>query len=123
MNDLDLKGCTIGELIAQFVEHAVEQNATVDYLDFDRYEVLDKLIAAISQELSRRGLKARQQLLPLYQHREAQVRLQAARFTYRVTPEAARKCIQAIAESRIQPQDFVARTLLERIDAGIEKLD
>ena len=123
MNDLNLKSCTIDELIAQFVEHAVEQNATVDYLDHDRYEALDKLIAAISQELSRRGLKARQQLLPLYQHREAQVRLQAARFTYGVTPEAARKCIQAIADSHIRPQNFEARMLLTSIDTGIEKPD
>jgi len=125
MNDreFDLKGASTDELIAQFVQYALDQDATIDYLDLDRYNELDKLIAGIGQELKRRGLEARKQLLPLYNYRQAQVRLQAARFTYALTPEAARKCIQTVADSLINPINFHAQQLLESIDAGLEKLD
>ena len=74
---------------------------------------------AIKTELKSRAGDQRRALLGLYQHRNAQVRLKAAVATLAVAPEAARRKLQEIADSREYPQAGDAGMTLWNIDRGV----
>ncbi|HEV7911755.1 MAG TPA: DUF2019 domain-containing protein [Methylocella sp.] len=73
---------------------------------------------ATEKELRRRGLEARLALLRLYDHPNIQVRLKAAKRTLGVAPEAARKVIQAIYDSKWHPPAGEAGMSLWNLDRG-----
>lgn len=77
---------------------------------------------AVNEELKVRGPRARLALVALFDHPNVQVRMQAARLSFAVAPAAARKCLQAIGDSRIPPQYLYARLALQFIDDGTAKL-
>jgi hypothetical protein len=58
---------------------------------------------AVETELKTRDGDQRRMLLRLYNHRNIQVRLKAAKATLAVAPDAARRKIQEIADSREYP--------------------
>jgi hypothetical protein len=60
-------------------------------------------------------------LLALYGHQSMQVRLNAAKSTLAVAPEAARQELRAIADSREYPQAGDAGMCLRNLDEGIFK--
>lgn len=76
-------------------------------------------MVAVRDELKNRPGDQRQALLTLYEHENAQVRLQAARASFAVAPEAARALIENIANSRKFPQAGDAGMTLVNLDRGI----
>ncbi len=72
-------------------------------------------------ELKARPGDARHALVSLYQHPNLQVVLNAAKATLAVAPDAARRMIEAIAESKAYPQAGDAGMCLDNLDRGIFK--
>ena len=103
MTEDEIRVAATEDLVVRFAELGVEQYQCgedeawcVDEIANDnpallRYNRLYQEMATISKELKARGPDARRQLIPLYDHPNVQVRLQAARFSYGVAREAARK--------------------------------
>lgn len=82
---------------------------------------LIKSMWAIQDELKSRPGDQRRALLSLYDHENAQVRLQAARATLAVEPEKARKLIEEIANGRKFPQAGDAGMTIWNLDRGVFK--
>jgi hypothetical protein len=76
---------------------------------------------AVGDELKKRGLDARIALTKLFDHPNFQVRLQAAKESLAVAPNAARQVIEAISESSHFPQAGDAGMCLWALDQGISK--
>jgi hypothetical protein len=76
---------------------------------------------AVTHELKRREPDAGLALTKLLDHPNFQVRLQAAKATLAVAPDAARKVIEAISESSRFPQAGDAGMCLEALADGIFK--
>jgi Domain of unknown function (DUF2019) len=78
-------------------------------------------MVAIEDELKARAGDQRRELLSLYSHPNAQVRLNAIKATLAVAPELARRALQAIADSREYPQAGDAGMSLWNLERGIFK--
>jgi Domain of unknown function (DUF2019) len=76
-------------------------------------------MVAIEDELKTRDGDQRRELLSLYNHPNAQVRLNAIKATLAVAPEIARQALQAIADSREYPQAGDAGMSLWNLEQGI----
>jgi hypothetical protein len=74
---------------------------------------------AIEEELKVRPGDQRRALIPLYNHPNVQVRLKSAIATLALAPDAARRQIQDIADSRDYPQAGDAGMTLDCLDRGI----
>jgi hypothetical protein len=135
MTEDEIRAATNEDLIARFAELGVEQYQCdddeawcVDVIKDDNpalihYTRLYREMEAISKELKARGPDARRQLIPLYDHPNVQVRLQAARFSYGVAREAARKCIEKIRTSPLAYYRLEAGMTIGFLDDGTSKLD
>jgi hypothetical protein len=78
---------------------------------------------AVDIELRARGLAARRALLRLFDHPNMQVRLQAAKWSLGVAPEAARQVIEEIKKSQWFPYALDAGMTLRNLASGVFKPD
>lgn len=118
MTRVNVTEMTVSELVERFVAIALDQDQALLYDDYAKFNRLYKQMDAVRNELKRRPGDQRQALLPLYDHRNMQVRLKAAVTTLAVAPEAARGMLQIIANSRRQPQAGDAGMFLRRLGDG-----
>ena|SRR5579862_2741837 len=135
MTEDEIRAAAIHDLVARFAELGVEQYQCdddeawcVDVIKDDNpalihYTRLYREMAAISNELKARGQDARRQLIPLYDHPNVQVRLQAACFSYGVAPEAARKCIEKVRTHPLAYYRLDAGMTIRGLDDGTSMLD
>jgi hypothetical protein len=79
---------------------------------------LIKEMWAVSDELKRRSGDQRSQLISLYTHSNARVRLMAAKQTLAVAPAAARQLLEAIQAAKSQPEALDAGMCLWALDDG-----
>ena len=130
----DLKPMTVDQLVQYFVDTAIAEEeaileATTDEKDptfpaaVKRMQALYMEMERIDRELRKRGRKARLALMPLYDHPNAQVNLQAAHYTLGVAPVVARERLQVIADSGWAPQFWQARSIISALDSGNFKPD
>jgi hypothetical protein len=73
----------------------------------------------IQNELRARSGDQRRALMALYRYPNMQVRVQAARATLAVAPQAARQMVEEIAASNWPPQCFHANMCLWALGEGI----
>jgi hypothetical protein len=99
--------------LAQFDAIRVDNNAKFNRL----YRQMDE----VDNELRDRGLEARRLLSRLYDHPNPQVRLKAAVRSLAIDPNGARAVLEAIKESREQPQALDAGMSLLNLDRGVFK--
>ena len=78
-------------------------------------------MVAVEEELKRRDGDQRRTLLPLLQHRNLQVRLNAAKATLAVEWKAARRALEVIQATQWMPQAMDAGMCLSNLDKGIFK--
>jgi len=78
-------------------------------------------IIAIEAELKTREGDGRSALMELYRHPNIQVRLNAARATLAVAPDAGRAQLIAIRDSHWMPQAMHAGMSLRNLDKGMYK--
>lgn len=108
-------------LVEQFSEIAVAQDQALLRSELSEYNHLYKTMRLIEDELRRRAGDQRRALVALYEHKNAQVRLQAAGATLAVEPDAARGVMESIAASKTFPQAGHAGMTLDALERGIFK--
>jgi Domain of unknown function (DUF2019) len=116
-----LKDMTVKQLVERFATIGVEQDQAILRGQHARFNRLFDEMMAIQDELKTRADDQRRELLSLYNHPNAQVRLNAAKVTLAVAPEPARKALQALADSREYPQAGDAGMSLDNLELGIFK--
>ena len=121
MNKLNLGTATVDQLVERFAAICLDQAQALLYSDIARFNRLYESMVEIREELKRRPGDERRALISLYNHENAQVRLQAARASYAVAPEAARSVIETIANSKTRPQAGDAGMTISNLDRGIFK--
>jgi hypothetical protein len=120
MTRADLPEMTTQELVEQFTDLSLQQDRTLSRDDVEGYNRLFDLLEAVKQELQGRPHDQRQALLQLYDHPNAQVRLNAAMGTLKVAPKAARRMLEIIRYSREYPQAGDAGMTIRALDGERE---
>ncbi len=123
MKRVKLEEMTINELAERFAEIGIAQDQAELMGEIGKFNSLYRQMDETEKELRRRGREARLALLRLYDHPNMQVRLNAAKRTLGVAPEAARKVIQEIYDSKWYPQAGDAGMTLSNLDRGVFKPD
>jgi hypothetical protein len=111
----------VDQLLARFAAIGIDQDRALlrgEHAKFNR--LFDEMIE-IEHELQERPGDQRRELLRLYEHPCAQVRLNAVKATLAVAPESARQALQAIADSREYPQAGDAGMTIDSLERGIFK--
>ena len=121
MTPINLHEMTTPQLVQRFVILSLEQDRTLTRDDVEGYNRLFDALEAVKQELQSRPGDKRQALLPLYDHSNAQVRLNAAMGTLEVAPEAARRMLEIISHSREYPQAADAGMTIHALDGDVFK--
>jgi hypothetical protein len=111
------------ELVKSYVENGVEQHRALEEFDTRKFSRLFRTMRAIEDELKSREGDQRSVLLPLYGHRNLQVRINAAKATWSIAPELARRQLQAIRALKWNPQSMDAGMALWAWDEGIWQPD
>ena len=122
MRDPKLQALSVAELVELFAALGVEQDRTEQASaigDIGKINRLFEQMEAVKEELKSRPGDQRRALLTLYDHPNMQVRLKAAKGTLAVAPEVARKLLEAIAQSRWQPQAGDAGMCLWALEEGV----
>jgi hypothetical protein len=112
---------TADELVERYVAISLEQYAAIEWDEISRFNRLFVLRHAVEAELKRREGDQRRALLPLLDHRNLQVRLNAATDTLRVAPEAARQALETIRDTHWMPYAADAAGRLHGLDNGTFK--
>ena len=121
MNRLQLETMTADQLVECFAAICLDQAQALLYSDIAKFNRLYESMVEVREELKRRPGDERRALITLYVHENAQVRLQAARASFAVAPAAARRVIEAIANSKTRPQAGDAGMTISNLDRGIFK--
>ena len=108
-------------LVQLFAELAVEQDRALLLRAISTVNKIYDKLEAIESELKSRPGDQRSALLPLYGHKNMQVRVKAAKATLAIAPEAARAQLEAIRASGWQPQALEAGMSLGFLDEGVYK--
>ena len=116
-----LKAMSVEQLVERFTVLSLGQDEALLKDEIVKFNVLYDQREAVEQELKAREGDQRKALLSLYGHQSMQVRLNAAKSTLAVAPEAARCELRAIAASREYPQAADAGMCLRNLDEGIFK--
>ncbi|ARQ00940.1 DUF2019 domain-containing protein [Pseudorhodoplanes sinuspersici] len=121
MKRVKLRNLSVEQLVQLFADLSVQQDmAMMAMLQGDINKLYWK-IEAVEDELKARPGDQRSALLPLYNHKNMQVRLKAAHATLALQPQTARAQLEAIAASGWQPQAGDAGMSLLSLDRGIYK--
>lgn len=121
MTNAALRALGIEQLVDRFEANCMAQDEADLYSDIGRYNKLYLKMIAIEDELKSRPGDQRRALTALYNHPNAQVRLQAARISFALAPDAARRTIEEISEGKKEPQAGDARMTLRNLERGIFK--
>ena len=121
MKRIDLSEMNVEQLVERFAAVALEQDDAILMHDNAKFTRLFWQMEAVEEELKARNGDQRQALLRLYHHPNAQVRLTAAKATLAVAPDAARRLLRTIADSKEYPQAGDAGMSLVNLDRGIFK--
>lgn len=112
---------SVDQLVERFAALALEQDRALLEENIKRVNQLYDALKDVESELKLRDGDQRRALLRLYDHKNAQVRVKAVKATLAVEPIAARRMLQAIADSREYPQDAEARSSIRYLEEGIYK--
>lgn len=121
MKRLSLQEMSVEQLVERFSALALEQDRALLEENIKRVNQLYDALKDVEAELKQRNGDQRRALLPLYKHKNPQVRLKAVKATLAVAPEAAHPMLQAIAGSREYPQAGEAASSVRYLKEGIYK--
>src|SRR5476649_2806149 len=120
MARINLGEMTVSQLVERFVALGVAWDDADTEGNRKKINRLYWQIEAVQNELKARPGDARNELLRLYDHKNFEVRLKAAKATLAVAPEKARTALEAIASTNwFQALD--AGMTLSALDQGIFK--
>ena len=106
------------QLVERFTVIALEQDQANLFSDYSLYNRLYDKMKEVEAELKGRDGDLRSMLLPLYEHKNAQVQLKAALATLAIAPEASRDVLQKLSDRNRYPEAAYAREMMEALDDG-----
>jgi len=109
---------TPDQLVALYIEISSSQYDALMRDEIGKFNKLFDRMVAVEEELKMRDGDQRRLLLPLYTHSNAHVRLNAIKATLAIAPEAARKALEALSESREGFQSMDAGMCIRALDDG-----
>jgi len=124
---------TVDELVQRFTAIGIEEDQALLRRQYATFNRLFGQMVAVEHELKARDGDQRRELLSLYNHPNAQVRLKirdgdrrrvrlnAAKVTLAVAPEIARQALRALADSHEYPQAGEAGMSIDNLERGIFK--
>jgi uncharacterized protein DUF2019 len=118
---VDLQKLSNEQLVERFVAIGEAQADASLYGDIPEFNRLYRLKVAVVDELQERPGDQRSVLLPLYDHTNLQVRLNAVTGTLALAPEEGLRVLQDMAASMKQPYAGDAGMTLSALDEGIFK--
>lgn len=121
MKRMNLQVMTANQLIERFMELALDQDKALLGGEIGRVNQIYDRLEEVEAELKSREGDQRRALLKLYDHPNPQVRVKAVKATLAVEPNAARRMLKAIAESREYPQAGEAGMSIRALERGIYK--
>jgi hypothetical protein len=116
-----LEHIPVDQLVEQFVEIGLQQDNALLTGEIANFNRLYGQKMDVLAQLKKRDGDQRHALLPLYNHPNTQVRLNAVKATLAVQPQEARRALEAIANSKIYPQAGDAGMSIINLDSGIFK--
>jgi hypothetical protein len=121
MKRINLKDATLAQLLQRYTAIGTDQDKALLRREHSKFNRLFDEMVAIEDELKVRDGDQRRELLRLYDHPNAQVRLNAIKATLAVAPEPAHRTLRAMADSREYPQAGDAGMTLIALERGIFK--
>jgi hypothetical protein len=118
MKRSDLRDLTSDQLIERYVGIALDQDRALLLDEISKFNSLYDEREGLERELKGRTGDQRRELLSLFGHPNAQVRLNAAIATLALEPQAARQALQTISDWHEYPQAAHARGMLSALNAG-----
>ncbi|WP_206454492.1 DUF2019 domain-containing protein [Aurantimonas marina] len=109
---------TVPELIEAFIAVGLAQSKAIDDDNHQRYNNLVDDYLALEAELRSRQGDERRALLPLFDHMNVQVRMNAALSTLALLPDEARETLRLIHARREYPQAADAISMLNALERG-----
>jgi hypothetical protein len=116
-----LKTMSVTELVELFRDFAIEQDKAMLYGEQRRVNALVWKLENVAEELKSREGDQRTALMRLYEHANAQVRVNAIKNTLAVAPEEARRALEMLAASKEYPAAGETGTSVWALDEGIFK--
>jgi hypothetical protein len=113
----------VQELLDQFRNVCLAQYDTYITGKVNKYNKLQDSLLDITREFKRRGIEERRALLTLFADKNPQVRLQAAKSVYSVSPVEAKACLEEIAAAKLPDQSLSAGMTLWRLSEVPNCLD
>lgn len=123
MKKPNLARLTTDQLVDRFAEIGIAQDDALWDGKYAKFNGLFDQMMDVDRELRSRGREARLALTRLFDHRNIQVRLQAARWSLGVASVEARRLIEKISQSGFYPQAGDAGMTLVALDDGTFKPD
>ena len=121
MKRIKLENMTVDQLVERFTAIGIDQDKALLRRQHGKFNRLFDEMVAIEDELKARGGDQGRELLRLYDHPNAQVRLNAVKATLAVAPELAHQILRAMADSRKYPDAGDAGMTLFALERGIFK--
>ena len=109
---------TVSELVQRFLSLTLAQYEARFPSQTSKYNRLYHQMNEIRDELKRREGDQRRALLPLINHENAQVRLMAASSLLTIVPDRAKRALESVRDSRIEPPSANAGFLLDGLENG-----
>jgi hypothetical protein len=108
----------VENLVKQFLSIALAQYDAIYFLNNEKYSRLYAQMQDIRDELKRMDGDQRRAILPLLDHSNVQVRLMAANTLLGIAPQSARRTLEGVRDSGIQPQCADASGMIRALDDG-----
>jgi hypothetical protein len=108
----------VAHLVTEFETVCVRQDEAEKNSNSSKYNKLYLQMKQIEGQLKSCSGDQRRALLPLLNHRNAQVRLMASVAMLAIDKQSARQALQIISDRSEYPQAITARGMLRAIDEG-----
>lgn len=118
---MKLSDMTSEQLVTKYVEIGSAQSRALMLDEIAKFNRLFDSMVIVERELQRREGDQRRLLLALYNHENAQVRLNAINSTLAIEPALGRRALEVLRESGEYPQSMDAGMAIFALDEGISK--
>jgi hypothetical protein len=114
----DFRSMPTDDLVREFARIAGEQDQALMADDYSRYNRLFDRLYEVKVELKERAGDQRHALIPLCEHKNALVQLQAAIAVLKLAPELARQTLQLVKDRKDYPASAEAYGMLRALEQG-----
>jgi hypothetical protein len=112
---------SIEQLVRIYEGVSVEEFDALELGDMPLVRKLFDKLESIDREIRARGVEARRKMLPLPNHRNPQVRINAAKALLAIAPQEARSTLELLASRGPSIQRLDARMCIRHLEEGVFK--